>query len=448
MAVTLGHLAAGELAAAESAMATVADGELRLLDVQAFWEPFRAAGFRYGEARIAPLFRACYPDNLWLRLRGVDSLITAGDDTAAVQELEALVALPGAFAHAGLFLAFHARLGRLDLSSAFAQAFAGDESLPKADRVRLGFEVAGALRAGGLRGPLFHELQRLAPLCVGDLALSTRLADIYMEIGERSSARDLLSQLPEPVLAIPLVKFYMIQLAPVLDRTEVIIELRSLNDEPSTDADYWIRFSYAADGYGDPALALEAVRKAMLHAPEPTVWLRIRLAQVLMGAGQHRAALSEIERLTEDDQAVRFSGQTLGNVALACERPELAARIARRWVALSPDDMQAQVMLCVYQRAAGDLPGVHAAALVALRAVQDGAALTAAQFRLFADSVRGTDGALETELAKAAAAQHPAEAEFRALAAPGAFAAKFLAPGPTLPQARKRGFFARFRRGG
>ncbi len=441
MAVTLGHLAAGDLAAAEAAMAAIADGELRLLDFPSFWEPFRAARFTHGEVRIAPLFRACYPDNIWLRLRGVDSFITAGDEAAAVQELQALVPMKGAFAHAGFFLADYDRLGRLDLSSAFAQAFTADESLPKADRVHLAFEVAAAFRARDLRSALFQELQRLKALCVGDLALTVRLADVYREIGERSTAHDLLSQLPDPLVATPLVKFHLLLLAPILDRTEIIDGLRRLNGEPSTDADYWVRFSYAAGEDGDPALALAAVRKAVAHAPEHTVWLHIRMAQVLTGAGQHRAALSEIEGLVADDQAMRFSGQALGDLAITCGRPALAVRIARRWMALSPADMQAQIMHCAYQREAQDGSGLHAAAAAVLQAAKDGAALTAAQFRKLADCVRGTDGALETALAKAAAAQHPAEPEFRALAQPDAFAAKFLATGPASLPGRKRGLF-------
>ena len=445
MAATLGHLVAGDLVAAEAAMATVADGELVPLDPTSFWQPFRTANFSYGEARLAPLLKACYPDNLWWRLRGVDCLIATGATDAAVQELQLLVAMEGAFAHAGHFLDAYRRLGRFDLCSAFAQAFAGDGTRPKADRAHLGFEVAGVLRAHDLRGPLFHELQRMKALCADDLPLTVQLAEFYISIGERSAARDALSGLPAADVATPLVKLYLLQLAPVLDRDELAEGLRRLAAEPSTDSGYWIRFSYVATEYGDPALALEATRKAVAHAPEQTVWLRIRMAQVLKGVGQLRAAISEIEGVVADDQAMRFSGQTLGDLAVDCGRPALAVRIAQRWLALSQADMQAHLMHCVYQRKAGG-DGLRAAAAAALQAVQEGAPFTAAQFRLLADCVRGTDGALETALAKAAAAQHPGVEEFRSLARPDAFTAKFLAAGPA-PQAsgqgRRWGFFGR-----
>ena len=426
--VVLHHLASGNLATAETVMASVSDAALCQIDVPPLCDPFQAAGFGYGLERLASFFRSYQTHNLFLRLRAVQWVIQAGAADAALRELEELRVMDGAAGHALAFLDCYDRLGRLDLVPEVVGIVSPGEAVPLADRVRIGFEIAAFLQARSLRGPLFQQLHRLNALCDGDLDRTIRLADMYIGIGERSFARDAFERLPEALLQAPLSRLYLVQLAREPDRAVVLSGLQRLAAEPTDDWVFWFKLSYAAEANGDPALALEAARKARAHPPQETVWLDIRLAQVLAACGQLRAALDQIASLLPNDQAMAYSGETLGDVALACGDPGLALKVSARWLALSPGDPQALIRQCVYRRRAGDEPGLLELGKAILQRSQAGAKLTTAQFRLLIDALGGVGGELEREVAAEAVRQHPDEVEFAALAKEGSLAEKFRGP--------------------
>ena len=448
LAVAQNKLAAGDPAAAEQLIATVPDGELAALDLPSLQTAFQAAGFTAGEARIAPLFRAGHPDDLWRRLMGVGSMLAAGMPEPALQELQAIAAMPGAAAHVGKISALFGQLDHAELATAFTQALADREVAARPERIRVAFEIAAALNARNLRGPLFRELRTLSALCAGNLPLTLQLADIYFNIGEISFARVVLDQLPPDAAAAPAARLYRLQTEKVLDENELVGKLRALAKEGSTDPAFWQRLSYVAEFNHDQDLAIEAARKAIATTEGEQAWGRFRLAQTLTAAGQRRAALSELEALLDSDLAVKFEGRNMASFAIQCGRPALALSVVQRWLAIDPDSANAQIMHCVCQRAAEDAGALRSAAAVVLQRVQGGLALNREQFRSVIDSVRGVDHALETGLAEAAGRQHPAEEEFQGMAKPSAFAAKFFAADPPHKPAGKTGLLGRlgFRR--
>jgi hypothetical protein len=110
------RLAAGDRDAAAALMASIPDDELVNIEFSDYWPLFRTSGFVAGEARLAPLYRRRYRNNVFQRLHGVNSMIHLGERKAAVEELERLRRMPGAEAHAEFFVSFYARLDRPDLA--------------------------------------------------------------------------------------------------------------------------------------------------------------------------------------------------------------------------------------------------------------------------------------------------------------------------------------------
>jgi hypothetical protein len=110
------RLAAGDREAAAALMNSIPDEQLINIDFWEYWTLFRKLGFVAGEAKLAPLYRRRYRNDVFLRLHGVNSMIHLGETKAAVEELEALRHIPGAEAHADFFISFYTKLGRPDLA--------------------------------------------------------------------------------------------------------------------------------------------------------------------------------------------------------------------------------------------------------------------------------------------------------------------------------------------
>jgi hypothetical protein len=110
------RLAAGDRDAAAALMASIPDDQLVNIEFSDYWPLFRNSGFVVGEARLAPLYRRRYRNNVFQRLHGVNSMIHIGETTAAVEELERLRRMPGAEAHTEFFVSFYTRLDRHDLA--------------------------------------------------------------------------------------------------------------------------------------------------------------------------------------------------------------------------------------------------------------------------------------------------------------------------------------------
>ena len=447
MQAVLRHLERGDTDAAAADMAVVTDTDLSVLDVPALWMQFREAGFVYGQGRLASFFKHHLTDNAGLRLWGVEWLIEQGQADAALAEMHDLLRIEGASLHIVHALYCYERLGKLDLAAAALDIVAKAPHGSAPDQVRIGFEVASFLQAHGMRGDLSRHLHRLGALCEGDLQLTIKLADCYLAIDERSFALDAFERLPEPAASAPMSRLYRVLLSPERHRPARQAALQPLRHETTTEWEFWFKLSYAADELDDLPLALEAARKALDNGPADPVWLRIRLAQVLSASGQHRPAVAEIEALLPNDTAMKFSAQALGDAAIASGRPDLAVRACDRWLELSPEDVQAQVMNCVHSRTLGDAGRRHTAAGLAMQSVRAGSPLTRQQFRLLVDSVGGVDSAWEAELAEAAMRHYPDDEEFAALARPDTFAARFRNPEPPTGAAaaakRKGGWLSR-----
>ena len=428
IAITENYLSVGAFTDAEKIMAAVTDTDLQALYLPTLWFSFREAGFLYGEQRLAPLFKATHPDDVWQRLLGVNSMIVTGAKEAALEELQELAAMDGAFAHANNFMDFYGQLGRMDLAAEFMREVSQDEALSKTDRIRVGFDIAGALAARNMRAALFRELHELGNLCRGDLDMTMRIVDMYLGIGEKSFARHVLEQLPEPAASTPLVRVYRLQLDPALEPAGMVAALRGMASEDVADPAVWMTLSRKAQEFLEPALAIEMARKAVAHSADDDTRARFRLAEALAASGQHRPASAEIELLLDSDVAIRALAQNLADLALACDRADLAVTAARRWLRTNPEHPHVQVMHCFYESKAGDGDALRRALSVLVDKARAGLPLSVEQFTMLLDSVRGKDYALERSVAEAATLQHPEITEFATLAKPDAFAAKFYSP--------------------
>lgn len=430
MQAVTGHLERGDVSAAEAAMTPLTDADLHALDVAAIWVQFRAAGFTYGQARLASSLEHHPSRNIGLRLWRVEWLIEQGQSDAALAGLHDLLQMDGASLHIVQALYCYARLGQLDLASEAVELVAKAPHGSAPDQIRIGFEVAAFLQAHGMRGVLSRHLHRLGGSCEGDLGLTIQLADCYLAIDERSFALDALERLPEPAASAPMSKLYRVQLSAERHRPARLAMLQPLRTETTTDWEFWLKLSYVAESLDDLPLALHAARTALDNGPADPVWLRIRLVRVLSACGQHKPAIAEIEALLANDVAMKFSAQVLGDAAIAGARPDLAVSVCARWLETSPEDIQAMVMNCVYRRTVGGAGERHAAAALALQGVRSGQPVTRQQFRLLVDSIGGVNSAWETELAEAATRRYPDDEEFAALAKPDSFAARFRLPEP------------------
>jgi tetratricopeptide (TPR) repeat protein len=439
IAITENYLSVGSFVNAENVMASVTDADLQALYLPALWYSFREAGFLYGESRLAPLFKATHPDDVWQRLLGVNAMIVTGAKDAALEELQELAAMDGAFAHATNFMDFYGQLGRMDLAAEFMREISQNEALSKADRIRVGFDIASALAARTMRAALFRELSELSTLCYGDLDNTIRIVDMYLGIGEKSFARHVLEQLPEPAASAPLIRVYRLQLDPALEPAGMVAALRSMAREDIADPAVWMTLSRKAQEFLQPTLAIEMAQKAIAHSADYDTRARFRLAEVLAASGQHRPAAAEIETLLESDIAIRTLAQNLADLALACGRADLAVTAARRWLRTNPEHPHVQVMHCFYESKAGDGEALrHAVGALAEKA-RAGLPLSVEQFTMLLDSIRGKDYALERSVAEAATLQHPDIAEFQTLSKPDPFAAKFYNAAVATSPGRSRG---------
>ncbi len=427
MTVIAVDIVKGNLDAAGAELSAMTDDDILEVHFGQYWTAYRESGFLYGEQRIGPLYRHRYKDDMFQRLHGVNSLIMTGVEDLALEEMEILTRMTGAPQFLGHILGFYRQLNRLDLAAAFADTLARDESLVLSERIRIGFDLATAYEQRQLRPLLFRELQKLSELCRNDIDATLRIVEMFIGIGEVTFARQTLRLAQVPPSHQNLVDATLAQITATTDRYGAGDEVRRLLGLRSNDLRFWTKLSYLADTLVGCQAAIDATRAALALSPPDPVPLIHRLAWLLVAAGDRSAAIKQLRLLLASDMAATPRAKAYAELAMRCDKPDLAVSFAAKWLAAQPASADAAMAhlgysLAVSKRDAAALEGIIASLHFGRLA------LSRDQYATLIDHARGLGYGLERQASQLAVKAYPADPQFVAATAQSEFAMKFLGP--------------------
>lgn len=431
MAMVQLHLALGSVHEAEQAFASIADDHLLALDFASFWQIFRTRGFRFGEARLAPLFRRKYPENVFMRLHGVNSMIACESFGAALQELAELERLSGSSAHKAFFVKFYKQLDRADLAAGFLDTLAIHDDLIRPERVKLGFELVAMFKARGMRTETFRELTALNALCKDDTKFSIRLIDGFVSIGEYGFADRIIQTRLVSEEDKRAGEGYTILFQSKQDPFGAKERLLRLLQWQEGSPEFWLRLSHTAKGVSGLDAAMHACRNALRRPNGRHVEARFRLSSLLFESGDRRQARLELRRCTEQPEIRLYEPQRFIDLSLKLGDPPLAAAFGDHWARTQPDDPAALLACASAHTRIGHLAEAEKAVRSLLGRPGSATPLDIAQFDALLDVAQHLPDDVLRRAGKAAITAFPAESRFRSAIDPDGFLAKFRVPTQT-----------------
>jgi hypothetical protein len=339
-------IALGDLVAAEDTLQEVSDQELLKTDFRTVWSRFRASGFRYGEARLAPLFRQRYPDDVFLRQHGANSFVFLRDSENALAELEILEGMKGAAALSRDFIYLYRALERYDLASAFATRLEERAEISRIDRIKIGFDLLSTYRSRKMKPQARSELMQLAKLCIVDDSLGIQLVEAAIECEEFGLVGDILEKMPQLGQKHPVVEVHVARC--LVDRDPLVAQERvgRLLNQQVEDHRYWYELSHLAGRMIGWSAALRACRKAVSLSPEEMeIEYRHKLVFLLLGCGKKRQAAIELKRILITGATASFAG-SFAEMALRAGDASLSEQFINRWIQAFPTDVSVRIWCC------------------------------------------------------------------------------------------------------
>lgn len=429
---------------ARARLASIDDETLRGAELHRTYVLFREAAFAEGLARVAPLFRRHHPNEVGMRLHGVDALIRAGDGKAALDELTSLEAMAGAPAKLREFVRLYGSLRRADLAAAFGARLLDDTARPVGQRVQLGFELAEIFRAEGMRPELFRLLMKLGPLCGGEFAQTRKVADLMISIDEIFGGATIMAGARATSPAEERLKAaYQVFGRSGKTTADGVRRVEQLLAEPEGEFDYWFMLGERVEPFVGRRRAAEASRRAVAAAPGPAERLRAQ-AQLMMHLGWQgdvaamRRVLRDIpaEEIVSTRNALQFA-----SLAKRAGDHRRAIDICHAWQRAAPASPQPTLLLSRLHADAEEKREAEAAMNATLEAL---AAQPGQARKFYNDTIslaRLLGYPLEKRAVELAVAAFPEDHDFRALAARDEFASRFF--GPDAPPPQRKGILAR-----
>jgi hypothetical protein len=425
-------------------LAAIDDESLRGADLHKLYVLFREAGSVEGLARVAPLFRHHHPNDLVMRLHGVDAHVRAGEKEAAVRELGQLEAMDGAAAKLPDFVRQYVSLGRPDLAAAFGERLLDDPARPVGERVQLGFQIAEAFRTRQMRPQLFRILMKLAAFCHDDFAQSRKVADLMISIDEIFGAAKVMeaARAGSPAEA-RLKAAYQVFGRSGKVTAEEVERAEQLLAEPEGEFDYWFMLGERVEPFVGRKRAAEASRRAVAAATSAEERLQAR-AQLLghLGWLGDVAAMRGVLREIPIDEivAARKAFQFAGLAGRAGDHRRAVA-ICQAWQRAEPASPQPSMLLSRLHAGAEETREAEAAMDATLEALAGQPKQARNFYNETIKLARQLGYPFEKRAVDLALAAFPDDPDLRALAARDEFASKFFRP--DAPPPRRKGILAR-----
>jgi tetratricopeptide (TPR) repeat protein len=312
------------------------------------WQVANKLRFVKAEQAVAVQIRARISGNTWVCLFGVDTLIRVGDFEGANRELMRLARHGDAPEHIGRFVELSLTLKRPEVIEAFLS-----DTAPHSDRVSILFRQVGFYRRLGDRPGAFRKCLELARICAGSPEELRRVATDFLQLGERSSALEILERLlPIAPGDHPLALDLVDALIPSdLPRAHAeLVRITSTSDLPTAA---WERASGLFERLKDLDAALRSIKAAAM-APGSRPYTRQRLAALLARMGHTRAAKDELLALLSACRKDPYRLRALGGVALTLPDLPLAVEFAEAQFRCDPTNPESIMHLARQVRMGGD----------------------------------------------------------------------------------------------
>jgi hypothetical protein len=357
------HLAQGDLAAARAALDRIEDAALLACDFAACGPIFREAGFKYGESRLAGLYRQRYPNDVRRRLLGAETMIRLGAEDAALRELRDIAEMDDVRGAVERFWAACKSMGRLDVAEPVAERLAAAGALTQQLAIAFGFDLLERYDATSQKGLVARQLIDLRALCRGDSTAELRLVDACIRMRHMVIATDIMATLEAPPDAALTLTLYRAQCLSVTDFSAARRQIDALLAQADGDFRFWMKVTHAAEPLAGAETAIEAARRAMACALRPSQRTQAgqRIAQLYISAGKPGSAIPVLTELLDSPDAATPAAQDFAHLARSAGDTGLALRFADGWRAAAPETIAAQLTYCQFLIVAGRLREAEAA---------------------------------------------------------------------------------------
>jgi tetratricopeptide (TPR) repeat protein len=361
--------AAGKPDAARSQLATAGARRIAATDLLPLIKLTRELGFPEAELAIANEIRTRLSHNTAACLSAVGTLSRRGQEEAAVQELLRLTTNPDACNSIARFIEHATELKSPEILENLLESCKGSST-----RITLLFALVEGHVAKGARKIAFAKLMELQTLCSDSPERLRGVANLFVALGEFSTAIDilkrLLGRLPDDYLISLEIVDVKMRIVMAKDRRRIHLELKKIHAELRAimkgplPALAWERASQLYDSMGELADARRAIKKA-LKLSRPTFDMRRQYAVLLARTFHTRAARRELERLFSENAQNANNIRILCGLARWMQNQELARSLAEAQFALEPEAPES----CLFLARQLNLQGDQASARELLRAL-------------------------------------------------------------------------------
>jgi hypothetical protein len=409
-------LSTGDYASAAHHLTAIADQELQDSDLLTLWSKFRSADFKVGEARLAPLFKRKYPDNVFARLHGVSSYVALAETDHVRSELEALAAMPGASVHTAQFVEYYQRIGRPDDAAAVAKTLGESGTVKPADRLRIGAGLLQLYKKYAMRPALFNELMAQARISAGNDEALLALIRLGMEIKSFSFVEHVIGDNPGLRDRYPVVQVYELECEWVRNRSKAAESLQGMFESAIPSYEYWTALSIACEKMLGVDQAIKAAVRSLRFAEGVSlVKTHARLVH-LNTFGNHRAtAIRHLEILRRLRPAPTSLYGGLAKLALQNDRPKLAVILANECLASETRDLTVRLQCCQVLIHARELQQAAVHVIAILARVEQELCITRSQLEDLLMCCQAVNFKLEQRVASVGTRIYPDDAKLHLL---------------------------------
>ena len=422
------------------------------------WQIARKLRFPEAELAVAHEIRARLATNTWACLCAVNTLIRAGDVETARQELTRLTKNADALDYIKRFIEHSLELQKPQILEEFLT-----DRLPEAPRTTVLFALANGYQTTGARKSAFEKLMQLQQICADSPENLRKIAALFVELGEFSTALDIRKQLlrnapNDYLLALEIVDV-KVRNALAKDRKRIRVELKKIHTElaaimqrPHLPSIAWERASHLYEAVDDVSASLRAMRRAV-SSPERSFEAAQRFATLLARKGRKRAARQELEKLFAQNAQDPKRLRQLCGPALWLHDHRLARRVAEAQFRLEPDSAESSLVLARQLRLIGDRNRARELLSALIERERRSPFISNLQWvRLAQELYEAGDATLAQEALVEATAREPNNPDLRKLLATHALAQKLGRPisleatQEDQPKTIRIGFFSRLRK--
>lgn len=348
----------GDTATALSEFRT-AMGLLAPRDLVPLWQIASKIAFADAELSLAKEICARLPHRTSTSLSAVNSLIQSGELEFAYKELRRLAKNRDAGEFVERFVEYSVDIQKPDILEEF---LAG--TLPASVQITALLGMVKGYQAAGDRKSAFEKLMQVAELCADSTENLHKVSDLFIELGEFSSALDVLKKLlhgnPENYLLALRIVDVKIRAVLTKDRKRIPLELKKISVElgkimktPQLPPEAWERAWHLYEDLGELKEARRAIAKA-LDTPKPSFQMQQRFVVLLAGTRRKRAARRQLQEMCSQSSQDPRHLRILSGLALWLRDRRLARKLAEAQFSLEPEKAESSLFLAKQLCSLGD----------------------------------------------------------------------------------------------